>query len=344
MLNAIKIIFCLLFILSCKGEDGKNGSITNPTEPEYPYSVMLQLDTLQVRSKHSVDIAWEIYPYDDFTSYTLIDIDGDKIIEEDIALENTNYNMNFFPGMIQETCVIAISNGVADTTFSDTIQFFTMPLAPPTNLTISSESEQNELSWTASTDDISEITVYRYQTELTDPPIPVINVDSTEPDILWENIFTGTNVDILFTDTDIYPQYYYFYMIKARIQDLTENLDGYIYSYIAPDVNDLLKEPEQHNILMAASESYKSMIKVEWASYTFDDFYKYKIWRADTPEELETLEDDELLIEIIDKNINYFEDRNNIGTGKTWYYKMRVYNMYGNYIESSDAISGYTIL
>ena len=188
MSNTFKLIFSLLFVFSCNSEGGSE-SITNPTEPDYSYSVMLRLDTLVTRSKHSVDVVWKMYLENDFTSYTLIDVDGNKVIEENMEIENINYNMNFFPGMLQETCLISISNGVLDTTFSDTVQFFTMPLDPPENLMISSEIGQNEISWTPSEDDISEITIYRYRTELTTPPVPVINVDSTEPDILWESIF-----------------------------------------------------------------------------------------------------------------------------------------------------------
>ena len=56
---------------------------------------------------------------------------------------------------------------------------------------------------------------------------------------------------------------------------------------------------------------------------------------SQTAPELETLENNKLLIEIVDKNINYFEDRDNIGSGKTWYYKIRVYNIYGNYADSN---------
>ena len=106
---------------------------------------------------------------------------------------------------------------------------------------------------------------------------------------LIHRIHCSAKLNVYMLDTDF------------SLEDLTEKS---IYCYIVPDVSDLVKEVEEHDISMMVSDSYKSMIKIEWANYEFDDFYKYQVWRADTPNELETLEDNELLIEIVDKNIS----------------------------------------
>ena len=42
----------------------------------------------------------------------------------------------------------------------------------------------------------------------------------------------------------------------------------------------------------------------------------------------------EKLVEITSKNFDYFEDRFSIGSGKKWYYFIKVYNNYGEDIES----------
>ena len=42
-----------------------------------------------------------------------------------------------------------------------------------------------------------------------------------------------------------------------------------------------------------------------------------------------------LLAKIIDANQTIFEDRNNIGKGKSWYYQIEVHNQYGRTKESN---------
>ena len=49
------------------------------------------------------------------------------------------------------------------------------------------------------------------------------------------------------------------------------------------------------------------------------------------------------LAEITDKDLNYFEDRLSIGSGKKWYYFIRVSNNYGDKIES-EIVEGDTRL
>ena len=46
------------------------------------------------------------------------------------------------------------------------------------------------------------------------------------------------------------------------------------------------------------------------------------------------------IIEISNYDYNYFEDNNNIGSGKSWWYKIKVYNHFGNSLES-EIVEGY---
>ena len=45
----------------------------------------------------------------------------------------------------------------------------------------------------------------------------------------------------------------------------------------------------------------------------------------------------------VNKNLDYFEDRFSIGSGKKWYYFIKVYNNYGQEI-NSEIIEGDTRL
>ena len=50
------------------------------------------------------------------------------------------------------------------------------------------------------------------------------------------------------------------------------------------------------------------------------------------------------LIEITTDDYNYFEDGDGIGIGKSWWYKIKVYNHFGNSLESGSTVEGYTRL
>ena len=55
-----------------------------------------------------------------------------------------------------------------------------------------------------------------------------------------------------------------------------------------------------------------------------------EIWRSNNPTSGAVQ-----LVEIVDQELNYFEDRYSIGSGVKWYYFIRLYNSYGSMIESS---------
>ena len=68
--------------------------------------------------------------------------------------------------------------------------------------------------------------------------------------------------------------------------------------------------------------------------YSYDDFYEFQIWRSEN--ETFQIESSEsvLISTIANPIIASFEDYNDIGENKTWYYRLRLYNIYGNFIDS----------
>ena len=61
--------------------------------------------------------------------------------------------------------------------------------------------------------------------------------------------------------------------------------------------------------------------------YNYDDFYEFQIWKSDENNFEIGADNSSLLISITDPLVVDFQDYNNIGQGKTWYYKIRVTNI-----------------
>ena len=95
--------------------------------------------------------------------------------------------------------------------------------------------------------------------------------------------------------------------------------------------------PELDSLNINASNQYQDFIKITWNSYALDDFYSYEIWRSEFElSDTSSLENDgEKLAEIIKKSQNVFEDRDSIGSEKSWYYFIKVFNNYGDNFESN---------
>ena len=97
-----------------------------------------------------------------------------------------------------------------------------------------------------------------------------------------------------------------------------------------PAIPEMKSEISIDTLIINASNQFEDVIIINWDSYIENDFYSYEIWRLSNPNS-EAIN----LVEIVDKELNYFEDRYSIGSGTKWYYFIRLYNSYGNTIESS---------
>ena len=89
-----------------------------------------------------------------------------------------------------------------------------------------------------------------------------------------------------------------------------------------------------HTFNLTASKIFNNYIELNWDIYPHEDFYTYEIWRSDD------LNNYSQVLEISNYEYSYFEDSNNIGSGKSWWYKIKAYNHFGNTIES-NIVEGY---
>ena len=346
----MKKIFSLIlfFLFSCTDKKVDNSLISNDFIPNLDYSINLDWDNMQSRSITEVHIKWDRWKENDstnFLSYFIKDVttENDKLLEDIVDISDTTYSIDFPTGTFLKICVLAnFTNNNSDSyTSSDTIQFFTQPMSPVSDIVIDTQPFEHILSWSPSPEtNITNLILYRTYIEEDDLiPNLIINPSNGLPDNSqweWTILYEGNNYDSAYVDsTSIVSDYKYFYSIRVQIQD-SDNIENYRYSLIIPAVDDMINSITPHSFNLNASTNFKNHILLEWNPYEENDFYAYEIWRSDIlPTSSNELENNgEKLVEITDKDLMHFEDRNFIGAGKKWYYFIRVINNYGDKIES----------
>jgi len=344
-----KIFFIFLLIFLGCDEDQIIG-ISNEYISNLDYSINLNWDDSITRSITQVDIKWDEWIENDstnFISYYVKDVttENDKLIEDFTNSSDTAYAIDFATGTFLKICVLAnYTNEELSPVFmsSDTMQFFTEPLSPVSNILIDTEPLQHNISWNASNDEnASSLLVYRSYIEQGESiPNLLINPSSGLPEQeewQWDVVFEGNNVETNFIDTtDIFSDYKYFYAIKVQIEG-SENIENYRYSMIKPAVSEMINPIDDHTFNLDVSSNLEDVIILNWDVYSSDDFYSYEIWRTDieTTSHQAIQNNGQKLVEVTNKNLDYFEDRFSIGSGKKWYYFIKVYNNYGQEVYSN---------
>lgn len=346
-------LLILIFIFSCDVNETNTNPISNDIEFDNIYKVNLDWSDETPNSATEINIKWDKWFESDegeiFDRYNIkrvpISAEGDAqatIIDYVPNLLDTTYTIDMqttgtFAKFYIETKYYDSMNSV-DYIYSDTVQFFTQPLLPVTNINIDMNSNNNThvLNWESSVDSVvNSMVIYRSYIEDGDLyPNLVINISTGEPSNLggeWEIIYTGDSEIQEFETQPISSLYKYFYSIKVLIveTDNEENIYDYRYSTIAPAMPEMNNSISIDTLIINASDQFEDVVNISWDPYLDDDYYSYEIWRS------ANLNSEAIkLIEIVDQELNYFEDRYNIGSGAKWYYFMKLYNSYGDIIES----------
>ena len=359
MNNKFSLLLILPFLLSCDGEGINSPIVSNEFTSSLDYSIDLDWDNSQSRSITEVHIKWSQWITNDttdFVSYYIKDVttENDKLLDDIVNAGDTTYSVDFPTGTFLKICVLANFSSLNDSNLdfvsSDTIQFFTQPMSPVSDIIINTQPFEHTISWSPSQEEnITGLVLYKSYIEENDNiPNLLINPSNGLPEDSewqWNIIHETNNLDSSYVDAEtILSDYNYFYSIKVQIED-SENIENYRYSLIIPAVDGMINSITPHLFNLTASTELENYILLEWEQYQENDFYAYEVWRSDvlatSIEELES--SGEKLAEITDKDLDYFEDRLSIGTGKKWYYFIRVYNSYGDEIES-EIVQGDTRL
>ena len=312
----------LFIIFSC---DDAGNTISNPPgeiNELYQFNLTFLEDT---DNSDTITLSWD--ENDDISTFNI------EYDEETYATsEAGQYTILLEPGEFKDVIITEIT---ADDVLSDTIKIFSSPMAPSTwvpNIegqikVANSETEidfSNHIKWNASTE--TDITAFHlYKT-----PQGQVDIITYTEDInlnIWSQI-SSFNINSVspFSDLGLAQGEDYCYISKSI--DIKGNAR---FSQIICNI--VLNTSMLDVTISSVSDDLENKIIIEWSEYTNSDFYQYTILRSEDGEMDEASRI--VLAEIINATQIIFEDRNNIGFGKMWYYQIEVHNQYGRTSESN---------
>ena len=272
---------------------------------------------------NSVSIIWNQYNNTDFTNYQL---EFDNNIEIINSKLDTTFTIN---ELLPETFKsVYVTTNLNDISIIDSVDIFTRPVLPITNFNVTANATNwhTSLLWEASEEaSFLNYKIYR---------LNQFNYENNKFTNLNECLLLSTINDINTTSyTDSFEIDWgveYYYMI------ITNNLENYLRpSIIKSNINDNINQILLDNVTVSNSEYNK--IIINWSHVLDYDFYQLEIWRSGS-ESIDPIDGTQLVV-ITDKNMNIFKDSYMIGDGLSWFYKIKLIDIYGNYF-SSETIVG----
>lgn len=318
----VKLFSLLLLFWSCEDKNTIPNTITNPPPSA---NELYDFNTTFLHPNNNDDEVTLSWSQSENISEFFVIIEDSNINE---STSSNEYTFNLLPGNFTTVIISTESDG------SDTISVFAPPMAPSTwspdligKIQVSENFDDdgtpyNEIEIINSTeDDISDILLYRRSQS----PSVVASIGENLDESIWTEIPT---FDI--NSSASYSQSKEFGEKFCYIAKVIDNSENSRYSQII--CNDLSPNAMSDISIYPPSNSLQNKILIEWTPYTNEDFYQYTIYRSDTDDfEAST---SMLLAEITNSEQVQFEDRNNIGDGKSWFYKVIVTNQFGRTSES----------
>ena len=271
---------------------------------------------------NSVNIIWNQYDNTDFINYKLEFDNNTEIINANL---DTNFTINeLLPETFKSIYVTANFNDIA---LTDSINIFTRPVSPIANFVVTADATNwyTSLLWEASEEaSFKNYEIYR---------LNQFNYENNKFTDLNDCLLLTTINDIntiSYTDSfeiDWGVEYYYIV--------ITNNQENYsrpsiIKSNIDNNINQLLLENT------TASNSEYNKIIINWMHVLDSEFYQLEVWRSNN-ESIDPIDGTQLVI-ITDQTMNVFQDSYIIGDGLSWFYKIKIIDIYGNYFISETIV------
>tara|TARA_Y100000996_G_scaffold328328_1_gene264393 strand:+ start:2422 stop:3432 length:1011 start_codon:yes stop_codon:yes gene_type:complete len=315
----------ILIIISC---DSENPFISNDVS-SVQYIADFQSEN-SGQKKYLTDVKWNKYNGENVL-YELFDLNND-LLNSTNSKNDTTFSVNMDLNQIKSVSLFINNENYGS------ITIFSRPINAPSNLNIIATNDSNTISWLRSSDsDIQQTIIYRAELEPSNS-IPLINDIGGIPDEnIWSVVKQGNGSLSSYSDTSINTSFNYYYIVK-----IIDSEGGHRFSYIASNISGSVESVNiNHEINLQSSEDnlnigeiYSNKTYFTWQDYNGDDFYEYQIWKSEESNFDIDSETSSKLISITESNTNQFQDYNDVGQGKTWYYKIRIFNVYGNYIDS----------
>jgi len=296
----------------------------NPSENDFIESEYeLNLSALNSGiNLYSVSIIWNQYDNTDFTDYQLeFDNNIDTI---NIKLDTTFTINELLPETFKSVYVTTNFN---DISIIDSVDIFTRPVFPITNFNIIADATNwhTSLLWQSSEEtSFKNYEIYRLdQFNYEDNKFTDLN------DCLLLTTITNINTTSYTDSFEIVWGVEYYYMV------ITNNQENYLRpSIIKSNIDNNINQILLDNIISSNSE-YNTII-INWSHVLDAEFYQLEIWRSDS-ENIDPIDGTQLVV-ITDKNMNAFKDSYMIGDGLSWFYKIKIIDIYGNYFTSETVV------
>ena len=307
-----KLFLPILFIIfSC--DDASNTISNSPGEINAMYQFNLTFSE-EIENSDTITLFWD--ENEDIYTFN-IEIDGIIIS----PTEPNNYTFSLLPGLFKDVIINA------DDKLSESIKVFSSPMAPSIwepdfigDIKVSEPSGggENQFTWIPSNESDIETVKLKKCGYITSP----IECSELSNFFLVESFDSGNST---FSENKNFGEQ------ACYIMNSTDDAGNSRYSQTI--CNDLTANAMLDVTITSISNNLDYRINLEWDEYIEADFYQYTIYRSKNEEMDEASRI--VLAEIIDATQIIFEDRNDIGFGKTWYYQIEVHNQYGQTSESN---------
>jgi len=307
------ILSTILIISSCSEVKNTISNIPGEINEIYEFNLAFTEDT---DNSDTITLTWTTNA--DITAFN-IEIDG----EINTASEENQYTFPLLPGLFKDVII------TADDVLSETIKVFSSPMAPSTwepdfvgDIKVSEPSGggENQFSWIPSN-----------ETDIATVQLKKCGYVNSPSECL--ELFNFSTIDTFDSENSTYSEDKIFGEKACFIMNSTDQTGNSRYSQII--CNDLTANTMESINISPISTDFENKIHIEWTAYSDSesDFFQYTLYRSEN----EGVDNDSriILAEIIDATQTVFEDRNNIGKGKTWYYQIEVHNKYGRTSESN---------
>ncbi len=313
------IPFISFVIHSCSDVNNSISNFSGEVEQIYELNLLFEEN---LDDSDTVTLLWNENPDIDIFS---IEIDGSTI---ELASNSSTYTFSMSPGGYKDIIIRA------DEIISDTLKIFTSPMSPSSweadflgdirvldNCTLS-DGCYNEFTWIQSPE--GDISTYELS------KCGYINLPTE-----CSQLSNFTLIDNFNPDNLDYIESKNFGEKACYIMKTIDTSSNSRYSQII--CNDLTANTMTNFTISSVSTNLDNKIIIEWDEYSNSDFYEYLIYRN----ELQDFENGSatIIAEITNPNQTIYEDRDNIGSGKTWYYLIEVKNIFGR-TSSSNIESG----
>ncbi|MAV64296.1 MAG: hypothetical protein CBD97_01000 [Pelagibacteraceae bacterium TMED237] len=326
-MRSYKLLLLLFLFIGCD----EDATISNPISSDsikYESNFRSSSDNGNGVNKYYVIIEWDEYTKEDFLSYDILDNDNTLIgtfSDSQTTSATVNLDLNEFK-------IISLRVNRNDGVESiNQINIFTRHIYPITGFSVDATSERNSLSWISSDDsDIITTIVYRAALQ-SGASLPVIDDSDGFPNnSIWSEIMDYNGVITEYIDEEIISTPNYYYLIK-----IVDTSGSYRFSNIISNIPGAVEGSTiEYNLALTESSPTSSLrTSFVWNDYSSTDFFEYQIFKNESDNSFVINEDDIPIAKIVNSIIDNFQDYD-VGEGRKYYYRIRLYNVYGNYIDS----------